>query len=349
MSVKQFIQQAFGHFFEIQPSARQWHLPLVTALGVFLPALLGALTGRFADGVTAAMGTLLLIYFPVHANLWAQLQKLLFCILGFLCCFVLGLTFGGMGWISAIASTLITAAIYYLCKRLQVMPPGYFFFIMIFTVAMAMPIPPKEMSAPLLLFACGNVWALLLGLGYGLTLKGFKHQQTAPAPVPPFRRRELLAESVIMGLAMGASYAIAHLYGLNSVHWIMISCAAVMQGNNTRHIWQRKLHRIIGTFLGMFVSAWILSYQPALWVLAALLFFLQFAIEVLVVRNYALAVVFITPLTVIFAEASQRHSMAELVLQTRMLNIVIGSALGLIAGGAIYLLRHNRISASQSY
>ena len=63
-------------------------------------------------------------------------------------------------------------------------------------------------------------------------------------------------------------------------------------------VWQRSLQRILGTFLGL-GPCWLLlggSTSPVY--LCICIMVLQLIVEMLVVRQYALAVIFITPLTI---------------------------------------------------
>jgi uncharacterized membrane protein YccC len=66
----------------------------------------------------------------------------------------------------------------------------------------------------------------------------------------------------------------------------------------------RGLQRLIGTLLGLGVYALILWWNPQGGWLVLVIFALQFAIEMLVVRNYAAAVVFITPIALTIASAA---------------------------------------------
>lgn len=57
----------------------------------------------------------------------------------------------------------------------------------------------------------------------------------------------------------------------------------------------------------------------------------------LVVRHYALAVVFITPMTLFLAELGQGNRLdADLLIRTRLLDIVIGSLIGAVGGWLLH-------------
>src|SRR5690554_1317366 len=136
------------------------------------------------------------------------------------------------------------------------------------------------------------------------------------------------------------SYLFALLIDLDNPYWVPISTAAIMQGATFRAVWHRNVHRIVGTFIGMGLAWIIFSMSPNVWVLAGLVILLSFVIEVLVTRNYGLAVIFITPLTVIFADSSIAALDTERLMVARMFDIVLGSAIGYLGG---WVIHHPRI------
>ena len=131
------------------------------------------------------------------------------------------------------------------------------------------------------------------------------------------------------------SYLVAVLLELPNALWVPISCAAILQGATYRMIWHRNIHRIVGTAIGMGVAWWLFSLQPNYWVLALSMIFFQFVVELLIVKNYGAAVIFITPLTVIMAEFTSANMSTAVLLEHRLIDISIGSAIGII-GGTIF-------------
>ena len=101
------------------------------------------------------------------------------------------------------------------------------------------------------------------------------------------------------------------------------------------------MHRILGTFIGLGLAWLILWFEPEKIIMIVIITVLQFIIELLIVRNYGFAVAFITPLTILLAEAgSEIHHPVEELMKARLLDTVIGSLIGLMAG---FFLYHQRI------
>ena len=95
---------------------------------------------------------------------------------------------------------------------------------------------------------------------------------------------------------------------------------------------QRGLHRMLGTVVGAGVYALLALLHPSgLW-LALLLGALQFTIELVVVRHYALALVFITPLVLLLTGAATGEIGSMDVAWERIVDTLVGAALGALSG-----------------
>lgn len=147
------------------------------------------------------------------------------------------------------------------------------------------------------------------------------------------RRYTKFVESAIIGFFMALTLIIGHLLHFNNTYWISIAAVAIIQGRSFEHVRQRNMHRILGTFIGIGLAWVILLFNPEKIVMIIIITILQFIIELLIVRNYGFAVIFITPLTILLAEtASETHHHVETLMQARLIDTVIGSLIGLAAG-----------------
>jgi uncharacterized membrane protein YccC len=116
-------------------------------------------------------------------------------------------------------------------------------------------------------------------------------------------------------------------------YWIVGAAVAVVGVvADRRAAFSRGLHRMIGTILGAGVYLLLAPLpMPALG-LALLLAVLQFAIELFVVRNYALALVFITPLVLLLTGAATGAVDSVAVATERVVDTLAGAALGALSG-----------------
>lgn len=135
-------------------------------------------------------------------------------------------------------------------------------------------------------------------------------------------------------LRVGAASAIAGAagaaLGIERAYWIVAAAVVVLhQGLDWTRTLQRGVERIAGTLVGLGLAGLILMLGPeGLWV-AGILAALQFIIEMLVVRNYALAVVFITAVALIIASGGRTDIDVGHLLSMRGLDTVIGCLIGL--------------------
>jgi hypothetical protein len=130
-------------------------------------------------------------------------------------------------------------------------------------------------------------------------------------PLGPPRRGYLLRRSVHLGsfptilalrvlIACAVAGTAAYLLGTGRPDWAIMSAILVLHSGVDRLVGTyRALHRLIGTVVGLVVFTLLYAAHPHDYVLIALLVVLQFMIELFVVRNYAVAVVLITPLVLL--------------------------------------------------
>lgn len=220
----------------------------------------------------------------------------------------------------------------WVANDLRMKPPGPFFFLMIASIATSMPFDLRSIPVRVGVVGMGAMLACVLALVYSAYIV----RRFPPKPEVVYLRHSHfgnLIESTITALFMGGSLLTAHLLRLDNPYWVPISCLAVMQGVTLHHIWQRSLHRILGTFAGLGLTWLFLSAAPSVLTICLSIFMLQFVVEMLVVRHYGLAVIFITPLTILLAEAGSALSAdPNILIPARMLDIALGSLIGAVAG-----------------
>lgn len=148
-----------------------------------------------------------------------------------------------------------------------------------------------------------------------------------------------------VGVAVAISGVIAVLISqaltMTHAYWAMAAAVLMLhQGFDWQRTVARGAERTLGTWLGLGVAGAILALHPqGLW-LALVIGALQFAIEMYVVRNYTLAVVFITPAALTIASGGQPiDNLGELLL-TRGSDTLIGCAVALAVYWATQRLRH---------
>ena len=138
-----------------------------------------------------------------------------------------------------------------------------------------------------------------------------------------------LQAAVRVGTGVLTAGVIASLIGVDHVYWAMAAAMLVLHtGLDRRRTAVRSLHRLAGTGvgLGLFLLVHLVTdINP--WVVVGVVVALQGMVELFVARNYAVAVVFITPLALTIASAGTDHA-PTLVAGERLLDTAIGVIIG---------------------
>jgi uncharacterized membrane protein YccC len=148
------------------------------------------------------------------------------------------------------------------------------------------------------------------------------------------RSRSLLVV-VRVGVATIVAGGLAGLLGLEHAYWAMSAAVLVLhQGLDRRRTTQRALERFVGTWMGLLLAAAVIATHPhALWLVAAIMV-LNFLVELTVVRNYTLAVVFITAVALVISTGARGTDDLGALLLARGVDTAVGCAVAL----AVFLL-----------
>lgn len=338
-SVKQLIKQEINAFFKLRQTERLWHIPVLASLCVGIPLLVGLYFDNLKSGLVVSMAGLVILYLPASSTIANRMTMLLVCSFAFMISYAIGISFSFDPIISSIVLGLFSMTVHWVTLYFKTRPPGSFFFIMIASIASCVPYDLHAIPERVGLMGMGTMLACLLALIYCLLmLKMNPVQQSGSVSTTILKNKYVnIVEAIIIGLFMFGSLLIGHLLKLQNPYWVPISCAAVMQGASLYHIWQRVFHRISGTFIG-FALCWVLlSISKAPLSICISIIVLQFIVEMLVVRHYALAVIFITPLTILLTEAANPliHD-PNMLVYVRFWDITLGSALGFVGGWILY-------------
>lgn len=330
------LRPVFHSLFELKQTERLWHIPLLASLCVGIPLVVGLYFGKIGYGILGSSAGLVILYLPSTA-VANRMITLLACSFGLMLSFATGIIFSFNPVLSSLVFGLLAFGAQWVANYFRMKPPGSFFFIMIAAIASCMPFDLSIIPARVGVIGMGCMLACLLGFVYSLYIVRRQPPPKMQSAVPGKWQYDNAVQSAIIGIFMGSSLLFAHLLKLQNPYWVPISCLAVMQGVSLEHIWSRSLQRILGTFIGLGL-AWLLLLLPLTPLAICIsIFVLQFIVEMLIVRHYGLAVIFITPLTLFLAEASSAmHADLNLLMPARFLNIALGSIIGAVAGWFIH-------------
>jgi len=321
---------------EFKKTDRPWHLPILAGLCIGIPIMACYYFDQPQEGKLASLAALVILYIQSF-NLVNRMITLMTCSFCIMFSFTVGIIFSFnpilAPFILGVYSFLVHLVLYHL-KITR--PPGNFFFILIASMAICMPFNPEAIPLKIGYVAIGTMISCSLGLFYSMiTLR--KVKETIETTVITKNKYKNLTESIIYGCFVGFSLLVANILKLDNPYWVPTSCIAVMQGLNTKHIWARSAQRVLGTLLGLGVTWCILLLSPSVLVISLGIIALQIVVEFLVVRNYAVAAIFITILTIFLAESNNvLTENPNILFEARFFDILIGSIIGAIGGWVLY-------------
>ncbi|MBS7549266.1 FUSC family protein [Dietzia massiliensis] len=127
------------------------------------------------------------------------------------------------------------------------------------------------------------------------------------------------------------------------LYWVIAFSALVLhQGGPRVARTYRALHRLTGTVAGLGVFLLVAALQPSGWWLIGLIVVLQFSIELLVTRNYGLAVTLITPLALLTASGGDVPDQPLPLVGERLLDTVVGVLAALVVLWGLGRRAHHR-------
>jgi hypothetical protein len=308
---------------------RPWHLAVLAAVCVGIPALIGAATDQFAVATLSSLGAMVILYLP-KTRTAHRMVTLAMCSFGFMVCFAVGSLSSFNPYLAALALGVLSFGAIVITRYYRLPSPGSFFFILVSALAIYLPFDLGKWTSNIGMVALGGILSCALAFVYSV-MTGANDLPATKVETDP-QVNAIILEAALVAFFIAFSYLFAIWLALPNALWVPISCAAILQGATYRMIWHRNVHRIVGTAIGMGVAWCLFSLQPNYWVLALSMIFFQFLVELLIVKNYGAAVIFITPLTVIMAEFTSVNMSTAVLLEHRLVDISIGSVIGIIGG-----------------
>ncbi len=243
-------------------------------------------------------------------------------------------------WTALFAGALVAGASATCITALGIKPGGALFpLFAISAVAAAPPAAPVWVAVAVAGASAG--WCVLMGLlGHYL---GERHPgMDASGAHLAYTRAQLAGEFARYFVSATIAGVLGLASGLPFPYWAQI--AAVVPLSPPRRVAQveRGLHRVVGSALGIVTTAFLLSFPSQAWQLAVWVVIMQFLAELYVLRNYALALVFITPLALLMIQMANPQPVVPM-LQARVLETAIGVVVGVCVVAVTYFwARHRR-------
>lgn len=330
-ALKRLMREELHLLTKMTPSDRRWQMPLAAALATGLPLLIGAYFDRMDYGMVSSLGGLVFLYLP-NTPMAHRMVSIMACAFAMTTCYTLGVMSHFFPLLMVPSLVFTTILVTMVCRFYGLGPPGSLFFIMAASIGAFSPVGILQVPLMVGLITLGSLLACLIAFFYSIhTLRFLVASPVSPQPRASFDT--MAFDSVVIGVFVGLSLALAQVLQLQRAYWVPVSCMAVIQGASLRAVWSKQFHRMIGTCVGLLVSWGLMLLPLNPWTESLSMMALAFVIEMLVVRHYALAVTIITPMTILLAEAATLgRDSPEVLIQARWLDTVLGCLVGLFGG-----------------
>lgn len=340
MRIRKNLRQDIIDIFAFRQSERHWHIPILATLSVGIPLLIGYLLNNLSYGILASTSGLLILYirFTPIVN---RIIHLISCSFIFILSYLIGSITSFNIWLAPLFFAIYIFLLNLLIRYFKFKPPGNFFFILIASLAVCQPFDLASIPERMGIITLGTISTCLLAFIYSICT--IKNYTLADEKIVFEKAKRIdINHSALLAIFVGGSLFTASLLKLENPYWVPISCAAVMQGATRRHIWERSLNRIMGTFIGA-ALAWTLLYlEMSPLAICISIIVLQFIVEILVVRQYGVAVIFITVLTIFLAEGGSITPHIEQSIYIRFFDILLGCIIGAIGG---WIIHHKKLQS----
>lgn len=321
-----------------QPGPPRYGVATRAGLAIAAPLLVLTLMGHQDIGLQTSAGAFIAL-FAAQANAKERAKVLPFITLTLFLSAVCGVLLTPSPWGFAIGLVLVATVSSALCFGFRIGPPGPVFFVLAYGLASNVTgiVDGERANDPLIFLAAmlgGSLFAYILAV-LPVVLP---NQRALPArplsellPGPWFGRDELILV-VRIAVASIAGTAISLLWlDQGHAYWTVCSSIAVVGLVGGRHFsLQRGIHRTIGTLIGALIFMAIAPLGAFPLLLALLIGALQFTIELVIVRNYALALMLITPLVLLITTVVATNSDFVTSALERVLDTVVGAALAIL-------------------
>lgn len=239
------------------------------------------------------------------------------------------------GWTVISLAALVAGAGTALSDVRRWTPPGAVFFVFAFAVASL-----SENHVSLVVAGGTAIGTALFTLAITVVLfPAARPSVPAFSPKSRTRWRLVLTHALVCVFGAGIAGGIAVWLGLPHPYWAAVSAIVPVMGVTTSGQTMRALHRVVGTFAGLGVSLLLFSWPLPQPVLLLVLVVVMACIELFVGRNYAVALLFLTPFTVgILFLNGPVDLPSELAL--RGVETVIGIAVALVFVLSTHWARH---------
>ena len=310
----------------VRPVPGAHRVALRAGISVGVPLLTVLALGRPGWSVYAAFGAFTSLYGRNHVHLSRAVMQVS-AGAALTCSVVVGVLVGSLearAWVAVPVAAAVAALGALLAAAQDWHPPGPLFLVFAFGAVASAPRTVADVPVAAAVAGLSALFALVVG-NVGSVLS---RRRSRPARLAHVWTWQPVRYALAVVLAGGVATAA----GIGHPYWAMVAAVAPLSAVGVTAQLVRAAHRALGTLLGLLTSAALLAPHLSPYATVLVVAGLQIVTELLVGRNYGLALLFVTPMALLMGQLAVARPPGELLFD-RGVETVIGAAVG----GAIVL------------
>lgn len=319
-----------------RPHAGAHRVALRAGISVFVPLLTLALVGRPEWSMYAAFGAFASLYGRNHIHLSRaamQASAGAALVVAVMVGVVVG-TLDNAAWVAVPVAAAVAGLASVLSRAQDWHPPGSLFLVFAFGACASTPQTSADLLPAVAVSGASALFAVAVGAAGGVA----RGERSLPKRVR-FHRSWLPLQDAT---AVAVAGALATAAGIGHPYWASVAAVAPLSARGLRGQLSRGVQRVLGTMLGLLTSAALLSLRLSGVLLLVVIAALQVAAELLIGRNYAVAMLVVTPLALLMGQTANEQPVDQLLLD-RGVETVIGSAVGILLILGLHWHRERRL------
>ena len=253
-------------------------------------------------------------------------------------------------WTVVIVGSVWAVVVATVSDYLKLHPPGPLFAVFALCAVASIPVTSTTAASTfvtvLLVSAASAAFAMVVGTA------GMLHpRRRAIAAAAPSRERirhsvgsvaaflgqpGALLRVLRFGIAAAAAGSLSTALGIGHPYWAMVASVVPLLASDLSNSLMRGTHRVLGTVAGLVLAWGLLSLQPNALGTILIVFALQVLAELFVGRNYAVTLIFVTPLALVMIELAHHVPTTQLITD-RAIETVLGTAVAIVIALATWL------------
>lgn len=316
----------------VGPHAGSHRVAVRASVSVGVPLLVLWALGRLDLSIYAAFGAFTSLYGRNHVHI-SRLRMQLTMAAVLTTAVVIGVAVGlspHRDWLAVPVTAVAAAVASVLSDAQDWHPPGPLFVVFALSACASTPSQPTDVAVAAVVAAGSAALAVIIG-----AMGSVWRSRRGPARLPDrLGRVPLGAIAVRHAVRCLASCAVAGALatasGIGHPYWAMVSAVVPLAHQDVRAQVVRGAHRVVGTAAGLALAAVLLSLDLGGLALVVAVIVLQAGAELWVGRNYAIALVAVTPLALLMV-----HLVAPVPTATLLIDRGVETAIGVVVGVAV--------------